>query len=877
MALCLAVFGFILANLFGQFAAAEGPQASPEPRRFADLVQPSSRPAEAPRASAVCFSSRWVHPAGPDDPFDTFRTAEEFAATDFVWTYSLDPGFVKRAKQFGGKVFLAINSLVPDEPDGTTRRRGRIVDLEGKPVTAPWMRGSGERWWGCVNSPEYRESYLAYAKRCIDAGCDGLQMDDPLTNLHAVQWGACFCPHCMEGFRRFLEEHKEELDIQGLGIADLSSFDYRDYLRQRGAPVGDAFRTYDGGQLKQLFVQFQRQSVERFFREMRAAIDAYAGRHVVFASNNYRGSWDFPYDLFEIGMAELPQKDASPAHLYRLFAAARQRGKHQIFTLVPLAADGSEVHVTRCAIATSYACGGHLIVPWDVYTGPQRPRYFGKPEQYADLYRFVRQFEHLFDNFEEVAARIPGELSSDGILWQIQGGENVLGVLRAKPGDRLSGAVIHLIDWGEDPRPLALWIDTRPIGWPVEATLLRPGHEPAELPVISGKHMIAEVVALSLPPLHPWGMVWLRPKGQATGPPRVPIVYSTDLYHPHDDPDDHFDLATLFALDEFDIRGIILDGGRRQKERPGQVAIEQLAHLTGRNVPVAIGLADPLRGPDDDGRDQPAEFQAGVDLLLSVLEKSPEKITVFTTGSLRDVAAAYVRKPELLREKIARLYINIGDALGGPEHNVNLDPWAYRIVMRSDLPVYWCPCFAGGLWKREKGLATYWRFRHAEVLSKAPLPLVNFFLYAMRHERGPSLPYLGVKHPEEQYTWLFGLERNMWCTAPFLHAAGRQIWEIAPGQFKALPAGETPQAVDQSQLPASPPFPRLVVPFRFEPRWVVETPDGQFTISESSPGPAQKGRKVECFHVTELAQYDLIMTSILGHLFQELPLAETQR
>ena len=28
----------------------------------------------------------------------------------------------------------------------------------------------------------------------------------------------------------------------------------------------------------------------------------------------------------------------------------------------------------------------------------------------------------------------------------------------------------------------------------------------------------------------------------------VPVIYCTDLFHPHDDPDDHFDLATLFAL-----------------------------------------------------------------------------------------------------------------------------------------------------------------------------------------------------------------------------------------------------------------------------------------------------------------------------------------
>ncbi|NLF07816.1 MAG: hypothetical protein GX594_07525, partial [Pirellulaceae bacterium] len=47
------------------------------------------------------------------------------------------------------------------------------------------------------------------------------------------------------------------------------------------------------------------------------------------------------------------------------------------------------------------------------------------------------------------------------------------------------------------------------------------------------------------------------------GGKKIPIIHSTDLFHPHDDPDDHYDLATLFALDEFDIKGIVLDSGRQ--------------------------------------------------------------------------------------------------------------------------------------------------------------------------------------------------------------------------------------------------------------------------------------------------------------------------
>ena len=45
-------------------------------------------------------------------------------------------------KQSGGKLYLAINSLVPDEPGKNERLQGCILDLADNRVTAPWMR----RW-----------------------------------------------------------------------------------------------------------------------------------------------------------------------------------------------------------------------------------------------------------------------------------------------------------------------------------------------------------------------------------------------------------------------------------------------------------------------------------------------------------------------------------------------------------------------------------------------------------------------------------------------------------------------------------------------------------------------------------------------------------
>ena len=40
------------------------------------------------------------------------------------------------------------------------------------------------------------------------------------------------------------------------------------------------------------------------------------------------------------------------------------------------------------------------------------------------------------------------------------------------------------------------------------------------------------------------------------------FIHQTDLFHPHGDPDDHWDLATVFALagqGQLNLRGIVID------------------------------------------------------------------------------------------------------------------------------------------------------------------------------------------------------------------------------------------------------------------------------------------------------------------------------
>jgi hypothetical protein len=256
----------------------------------------------------------------------------------------------------------------------------------------------------------------------------------------------------------------------------------------------------------------------------------------------------------------------------------------------------------------------------------------------------------------------------------------------------------------------------------------------------------------------------------------VPVVYSTDLMHPHDDPDDHFDLACLYAMPEADVRAIILDQGERQSKRPGFKPVWQLNYLTGRHVPAAIGLRDPLKTPEDRALDQPAEHQNGVHLILQTLQDTREKASIIFVGSARDIAAAYNRRPDLFREKVRSVHGFIGEATDPNfrEWNVSLDPQAFIRLMRADIPFYWIPCFDGGPWTNN-GHASFWHIRHGDVLEKAPAPLQQFFLYMLRQATNDPIACLVRPMSPEDRAWLMGGQRNMWCGALLGLAVGRPL------------------------------------------------------------------------------------------------------
>ena len=333
---------------------------------------------------------------------------------------------------------------------------------------------------------------------------------------------------------------------------------------------------------------------------------------------------------------------------------------------------------------------------------------------------------------------------------------------------------------------------------------------------------------------------------------KIPLIWCTDLFHPHQDPDDHLDLITVFSMPEFDVLAILLDQGAKQTKEPGSLVVEQMMALTGHRVAYAAGLADKLKSIDDKGEDQDPAYQSAIELFLSTLRKSRKPVQVIVAGSLRDVAAAYNREPELVREKVAMLHINIGNAaLKGEEWNVNLDPFAYRQILESGLPISWYPCKPYYNSKSSHFLLK----RYGDVFDQAPIPLQNFIIYALNRVDPAEIEpinALGMDlRPWRQLIW--GREKDMWCTASIIHAAGRKIYKL-DGEWMTIQGPPPEGAVEMEVF--------TMVPARIQ----VDQKGFTERLDYDATDP-----NVVTIQSKDYQQYTEAMTGCLKYLFKHFP------
>lgn len=447
---------------------------------------------------------------------DAFEAVKAFHATRMEWVYVRDADRDRiAAVRNSGRVMggAASGGLRHEE----RRKEIASLDLNGEPVIQPHMRAwNNPHWLGDVTNETRFEMQLAEYMAQVELGVETIQRDEssgPV--LMAMRNGGGFTKSGLRAFSQWLYENVSPEQLDDLGIGDPLEFDYGDHLRERDAPAGDAFVNYECP-IKPYWFQFWEDATADYHQRLIDEVRERAGRPIAYSCNNTSLQlWSGIQQVFDFAISELLLETANPVHIWNRSQRAREVGRMQIFgspkTRGLEVDEQSKIDLTRQVISTAYSVGMACRVPWDVFqqTRDGAGRYFGKPENYADLTAFVRA--HDWNGYEEYAVFGKGLPESDSPLFEISGGtDHVYLFAQKKEHDPDAPPLLFLVDWGRpqaEPSDktivLALPGDSAEYPADGEAHINRSTPEPFTL-YLSGQEVLGRPDTLYLRRPAPW-------------------------------------------------------------------------------------------------------------------------------------------------------------------------------------------------------------------------------------------------------------------------------------------------------------------------------------------------------------------------------------
>ncbi len=292
--------------------------------------------------------------------------------------------------------------------------------LDGERILVPWLwdheHNGHPAYWFCSNAPGYRE-FLRYQTRMATiTDIEGLHIDD-YAGTAGTEWrGGCFCEHCMAAFREYVRENVAAERLEECGVTSPEGFDYGEFLRGQGITTDD-YRRKVGSTLPlgPEYLTFQYRAAAEWVAEIRAYAEELVGHPLLLSVNSSASnpkslviSSTLSYFCGEVHHeAEERAVPKAPIFTFKLGDAL---DRPQVCT-----ASGQDwayvmehnlPGLVRTWVAQAYAYGHQLMAPhrqW-AYTQEKGTHWYeSTPEDYADLYRFVRANAELFDGYEAAA------------------------------------------------------------------------------------------------------------------------------------------------------------------------------------------------------------------------------------------------------------------------------------------------------------------------------------------------------------------------------------------------------------------------------------------------------------------------------------------
>jgi LmbE family N-acetylglucosaminyl deacetylase len=282
-------------------------------------------------------------------------------------------------------------------------------DIHGRPCRAHWVEVP-DRDHYCYtmdrNNPVWREYLKAIIRIQIDAGVDGVQLDEAELPITSMQYGGCFCKDCIKGFRNYLRAHPERLPPELRG--DLADFHYGEWLLEQGYDFKD---DQVEAPLFMDYLRFQRGEITRHFAELADYARSYArsrGRDLL-VSGNFFNLQDHYLPLepsVDVIVTEMRNTTYRQPAWYR-YAAGFARDKPLVIVenpyggivpeLVKDLQSGRGFDLLRMSLYEAAALGASMSVPYGAWMGSVIEDSFWPPHDLCkEIQEWLAAHEELF-------------------------------------------------------------------------------------------------------------------------------------------------------------------------------------------------------------------------------------------------------------------------------------------------------------------------------------------------------------------------------------------------------------------------------------------------------------------------------------------------
>jgi len=408
----------LLALVIGTVSAAWGGDDAPRPLKRSDVVFMCAGSPAAYKAYGATVVDWGGHAYADDEQAVAKFRAGVKTAQDAGAQYNAGIGMLTE--------FLG---MIKSEPQ---HERAISRTIAGKPLIVPWLWDHkvdgelGKAWWFCSNSPFYQEYLRKLTARAMAGEPDGYHIDDFGGTTGTLWQGGCFCESCMKGFRNFLERNVPREKLAALGIEKLDDFDYGKFLLAKHAKDAEDFKKRRGAMpLDAEYRVFQAQAAGDVVRELQEYAAKQRGKALARSVNGappslqalvVRPHIDHYSCEVWMGAPERPYSERDTGQKLTTSAAFTYKCGDMTRRGIAGTADGhswahvcahNAVNLCRYWVAESYALGQCFMAPSEhqwCYTKEKGTHWLkNRPEDYADLYQFVRQHAELFDDYDTVA------------------------------------------------------------------------------------------------------------------------------------------------------------------------------------------------------------------------------------------------------------------------------------------------------------------------------------------------------------------------------------------------------------------------------------------------------------------------------------------